>query len=163
MALVCYHEDWMLNANAWKRKTDKKNAEKITKKLRRHFKVRNGCWGWDLDFHKGRKGTANLGNFTITLPSKNISLGLINHEVAHLVGSQRYGSKGHDKKFKRALKMVNRYAKKKFYFDKEVDWKFDDKHGLMGKEFVGLYGDSIMPLLERNLKGGITKDENTEG
>jgi len=129
MTLVCYHKDWLLNANAWKRKTDIKNANKIVKKLRRHFKVE-----WEQDgmsayfIPRQRKGTASIHTNRITLPAKDISLGIICHEIAHLVSRKRYGSTGHNKKFMKALKIVNKYAEKKHYFDNEVNWNIQRKH-----------------------------------
>lgn len=127
MALKCYHTDWEENKSAWKRKTQQKDADKIVKKLRRHFNVRWDDGKVSALYIERRKGTASKTNNRITLPKKDISLGIINHEIAHLVARKRYASKGHDKKFMRALKLVNRYAQKKKFFDAEVQWSCKSK------------------------------------
>jgi len=120
MTLVIYYQDWEENGNAFKRRTcDIKKAESIVNKLRRHFKVpgRN-------NFTKINGGGWANECGRLTFSKRDISLGVINHEIAHLVAYKRYGTFKHDKKFKRALKIVNNYVKKKYYFDKYVNWNY---------------------------------------
>lgn len=129
MSLKCYERDWHENANAWKRHCDFQQANKVVKKLRRHFKVPWECNGMAADFiKKQRKGTASYYTNRITLPSKNISLGMIAHEIAHLVHKKRYNDHGHNKKFMKALKIVNNYVKYQNYYDSIIDWKIESKH-----------------------------------
>jgi|TARA_Y100000310_G_C20502750_1_gene724834 predicted SprT family Zn-dependent metalloprotease len=120
MTLKTYWKDWKENGNAFKRRTDDiKKAKLIVNKLRRHFKVP----GYNY-FTKTNGGGFASTSGGLTFSKRDISLGVINHEIAHLVALKRYGTLAHDKKFKRALKIVNNYVKKKYYFDKYVDWNF---------------------------------------
>ena len=122
--MIEYEIDWKENANAWKRSSEKQEALKVCKKLARHFKLGDVTFYFDTN----HTGLANGRWNTIRLPRKNISLGLINHEIAHLVTYKKFGNKvGHSKKFMRCLKQVNNYTKKKFYFDNFVEWKIKPK------------------------------------
>ncbi len=116
--MIKYEIDWKENANAWKRSSEKQEALKVCKKLARHFKLGDV----DFRFDKNKNGSACGRLNYIRLPRKNILLGLITHEIAHLVAYNKFGNCHHDKKFMRYLKQVNNYAKKKFYFDNFVKW-----------------------------------------
>ena len=132
MTLKTYYEDWEENECAWKRRANWKEANKVMKKLRRHFKI-----PWDSDgqsalFVNNRKGSASVYGNRINLPKNNISLGMMAHEVAHIVQHKKYNNIGHNKKFKKALKIVNNYIKRKNYFDKEVKW--EGKHKVIKRD-----------------------------
>lgn len=89
----------------------KEEANKIVKKLRRHFK---------LDFttlfvnqHNGCFLTSAWNGNIIKLPTKNISLGIICHEVAHALDKKKWGwCNNHNKKFRTCMKRVCLWAKR---------------------------------------------------
>ena len=83
-----------------------KQAEKIIKKLSRHFKLNLAYY-----FNNYSWGRAGLNKKYIILPKDNISLGLICHEVAHCLPYKR-NKKFHTKRFARVSKKVYNYARK---------------------------------------------------
>ncbi len=123
--MKAYETDWSENSNAWKRKCQKDESKKILNKLTRHFKLGKLRY----EFSRCRNsGTSYTSRGLMKLPKKDISLGLINHEIAHFVTDIKYSSRHHhDKKFMKCLKLVNNYVRKKHYFDNFIDWKIDRK------------------------------------
>jgi hypothetical protein len=83
-------------------------AQRIVKKLARHFKVTN--------FSGVRKQTTRwcghaYSDYSISIPKKATLL-LICHEVAHLYNKQYLGDWSHSKKLMRTLKRIVHYALK---------------------------------------------------
>ena len=91
---------------------DNKEAEKIIKKLRRHFKL-NFSYEFRLRSW-GRAYRSFFGGKSIDFPKSGTSLGLICHEVAHIVCYTKYQGKsvGHTKKFQRQSDRVCRWAER---------------------------------------------------
>lgn len=146
-----YIWEWNTYPSALKRtSSDMSEIEKVINKLRRHFKVRDSCYGKSVEFRGTRIGRANLGMSRITVPKTNVSLLMMVHEIAHLVAYQRYISLGHDKKFKRALKMVHAYVAKKHYFDNEINWKFRTSDYIERRktDWIQYYGKNLMERLD---------------
>ena len=87
-----------------------KEAEKYLKKLKRHFKLPNLEW----EFSKNSGGSAHRywWGYKIKLPKTDITLGLICHEIAHVIAFHKYDTMGHTKKFYRQLKRVYTWAKR---------------------------------------------------
>ena len=82
-----------------------KDAIKIVKKLLRHFKLRA-----DIYFNTYSTGFASYTyKRYIKLPKKDISLGMIAHEVGHLL-AYKYGYRGHTKKTYKYINRVYRYS-----------------------------------------------------
>ena len=85
-----------------------KEAMKVIKRICRHFKILP-----TFEFTNRSRGRAFYWRNKITLPTKNISLGMICHEIAHLVAFKKYGRcVGHTKKFYRKNNSVCRFAKR---------------------------------------------------
>jgi hypothetical protein len=87
-----------------------KEAEKYLKKILRHFKIEAR-----YQFTNNSNGHAELhwwgGN--IRLPKMNISLGLICHEIAHILAYKKWGKgMNHNRKFQTQVKRVFRWAKR---------------------------------------------------
>jgi hypothetical protein len=87
-----------------------KEAMKVIKRVCRHFKILPV-----FEFTNLKRGLAYYSG-KIILPSKNISLGLICHEIAHLVAYKRFGEVGHNKKYQRKCDSVCRFSKR--YLDR---------------------------------------------
>jgi len=102
MFLKSYEIDWKYPH--WKVKYNQKKANQIAFKLARHFKI-------DLrgiTFRGYKIGWASYSN-RIKLPKINIPLGIISHEIGHLL-SFKYGHTGHNKKAYRYIKRVYKYS-----------------------------------------------------
>jgi len=84
-----------------------KEVRKIVRKLCRHFKIQL----WKVDFNTNGRGSAYPGNY-ISLPRKDIKLGLICHEIGHLVAWKKTGQSNHNKKTWNKMRQVYRYAKR---------------------------------------------------
>lgn len=97
MSLKCYKQDWI--KPHWKVEYETpKEARIFVKKLTRHFKLNINVY-----FNNYTRGKACYRGF-IVLPKKNIKLGMICHELGHLL-AYRYGYRGHSR---RAYKYINR-------------------------------------------------------
>ena len=88
-----------------------KEATKIIKKLRRHFKL-----SFEFSFPNINRGIA-FSNWSrcyhIELPYKDISLGLICHEVAHALSRKKYDKPvNHNKKYQRQCDRVCKWARR---------------------------------------------------
>jgi len=100
-------------------------ARKIVKKLLRHFKI-GSTWyrkHFVIKFYGTKTGggasTSSFQDFDIRLPH-NPSIGMIIHEVAHKymqrkIGREK-GEKSHTKKLMTIITKMQRYARKKNYW-----------------------------------------------
>jgi len=83
-------------------------ANKYVKKILRHFKISATC-----EFCNDKNGQAMLLSNHLRFPRQNISLGLICHEIAHLLAFRKYGDCNHNRCFrsqnKRAMNWAKRY------------------------------------------------------
>ena len=124
MVLKTYLIDWLENDDLYKRKLDRKNAEKVCKKLKRHFKL-----NFSTEFSKrGDAGTARYYHNSIQLNGTGtISLGVINHEVAHHLAFKK-GSKKHNKVFRKCLKKCAKYIRKKNYWEGKIAFSIKEKN-----------------------------------
>ena len=88
---------------------DNDEADKVIKKLMRHFKIK---FTWDYKLRSWGKAHY-FWNF-IEFPKHNVSLGMICHEIAHLLSYKKHGKKGrgHGKKFQRQSDVVCNWAKR---------------------------------------------------
>ncbi len=102
MSLKCYSIDYSFEKH-WQVGYDKIKALKIVKKLARHFKLEF----FEVYFNCNTKGYANNGY--IQLPKKNIALGIICHELGHLLAFKN-GYRGHTKKSYKYIKRIYKYA-----------------------------------------------------
>lgn len=82
-------------------------AEKVVKKLVRHFKLKNLEVRYKL---KKDNGYANYCG--ITLAKKNISLRVICHEIGHHLAMKKTGQWGHNHKTRMKMNQVFKYAEK---------------------------------------------------
>lgn len=88
-----------------------KEAEKIIKKLKRHFGL-----GFDYEFTtygSGKYSNSWWRPEIVKLPKDNISLGIICHETAHALDYKKWGMcNNHNKKFRTCMKRVCNFAKR---------------------------------------------------
>ena len=70
--IKAYLKDWA-NEEHWATRYDKRQADKIVRKLARHFKL----VGLYATYNTNRIGYANYWSHRIELPRKDIALGLI--------------------------------------------------------------------------------------
>jgi hypothetical protein len=103
--IKAYLQDWRYKEH-WNTRYEALEAKKIAKKLVRHFKVKSF-----VSFNTYRIGYANYRTGKIELPKKDISLGMICHEVGHLLAYTK-GYKGHTKKAYKYIHRIYRYAVK---------------------------------------------------
>jgi hypothetical protein len=97
--------------------TDNKEADKIIKKILRHFKV-NATWDYRCSEGHGHCHYGSLRS-CLHLPRKNISLGLICHEIAHVLAIRKWGrGVHHNRKFQTQNNKVCTWAKR--YLTKSV-------------------------------------------
>ena len=96
-------------------------AEKITKKLSRHFKFTAP----EINFRYNREdcGLAKLGGWIMNLP-KSPNLGIMIHELAHFHNYEKYKNSNHSKKLMKTIRRFVNYCRKKNY------WRNEDR--LMG-------------------------------
>ena len=83
-------------------------AEKIIKKIRRHFKL-------DFQWEFSQINTGHALSFTnkIKFPRKPVSLGLICHEIAHLLAYKKWGDRvNHNRKFQTQCRRVCKWARR---------------------------------------------------
>jgi hypothetical protein len=104
--LKCYNRDY-----AWKSHWDLKyktstEALKYINKLLRHFKLNT-----DVRFCRYSRGFAYHSGKCIELPKQDISLGIIAHEIGHLL-AYKFGYKGHTKKAYKYINRVYKYSMK---------------------------------------------------
>jgi predicted SprT family Zn-dependent metalloprotease len=97
------------------------DAEKLLKKLTRHFKTHMPRLEFNTR-HPGRGIARHLKvnpgyTYSITL-NKNPYLNVVTHEFSHLLANKKYNKNcKHTKKFMKTLKQVNNYVLKKNYFN----------------------------------------------
>ena len=103
MSLKAYKQDWAYKKH-WATMYNKEQAQKIIKKLTRHFKVNIK----HIDFSTNKTGFAFYTGI-ITLPKKDIPLGMLCHEVGHLLAFSK-GYKGHTKKTYKYIHRIYKYA-----------------------------------------------------
>jgi len=101
----CYEIDWSYTQH-WQVKYTSKEALKIIKKLCRHFKITIPR----VYFTKHKNGSASIRGY-IKLPKKDISLGIIDHEIGHLLAFKN-SAYGHTKKAYKYIKRVYAYTYK---------------------------------------------------
>jgi len=102
MLKAYYNKDWIWDIH-YTIKYNQKNAMKYIKKLLRHFKLRATIY-----FTTRKTGWAGYFGY-IKLPKKNISLGIIAHEIGHLL-AYKNGHKGHNKKAYKYITKVYKYS-----------------------------------------------------
>ena len=105
MYLKFYRTEWDVYHDFWQVRYTPAEADKVLRKLSRHFKVK--CY-WE--FTKYKNGNASYIWNTIKLPKQNIALAMIIHELGHLLAMKKYQHIGHNKYLKRANKIIFRYA-----------------------------------------------------
>ena len=110
-----YKEHWDTFYNAME-------AFKIAKKLFRHFKIKNG----KVNFKNRKNGYACYLLNIISLPKKDITLGMICHEIGHLL-AYKYGEKGHNKKAYKHIKKIYKYAIKYISTEKLLNIKYNQR------------------------------------
>ena len=117
-----YLNEWEQYADLYEKQVSQEDARKIVKKLRRHFKI--PVYKQGLAFTNRSGGRAS--EYGITLPnSQLIQLGLIAHEVAHQVAWEKYGLVHHNKKYKRSMKKIVNYIRKKDYWSDSIPFTLD--------------------------------------
>lgn len=99
--LKAYKKDYAWNIH-WYLTYNQKDAMKYIKKLLRHFKLRANIY-----FSCYNRGYAGRGY--IKLPKKNISLGMIAHEIGHLLAYKK-GYTGHTKKAYKYIYKIYKYS-----------------------------------------------------
>lgn len=104
MALKCYSIDWKYLH--WQVKYTPDQAQKISNKLARHFKIRLS----GIRFANYSRGLAYYSGY-IKFPKKDISLGMVCHEIGHLL-SYKYGYRGHNKRAYKYIRRVYNYGVK---------------------------------------------------
>jgi hypothetical protein len=102
MTIKAYTQDWNYTEH-WKVKYNKIQSSKTIKKLARHFKI-----NIYTTFNTYKNGYANY-NGKIELPTKNITLGMICHELGHIL-AYKNGHKGHNKKAYKYIHRIYKYA-----------------------------------------------------
>ncbi len=130
MARLKYYEvEWKNYPKDYSIKLNKEDAEMICRKLIRHFKLTNVA---AVRFTKredcGSCG-ANIRELPvcwITLAKKNISLGVICHEMAHALEFLKYKKAGHTKKHAILMKRIIAYCVKKEYWYKAEFFEVHD-------------------------------------
>jgi len=105
MTIKAYLQDWNYTKH-WQTKYDKIEAYKIIKKLTRHFKI-NISKNY-IYFNNYKNGYAGYSGY-ITLPKKDISLGMIAHELGHIL-AYKNGYKGHNKKAYKYIHRIYKYS-----------------------------------------------------
>ena len=120
--LKAYNQDF-----AWKKHWDTiyftpKEAMKYIRKLLRHFKLDANIY-----FNTYRNGHAYYRGY-ITLPKHTISLGMIAHEIGHLLAYKK-GYRGHNKKSYKYIHRVYRYSIK--YIPIYMLFKTDEERTLL--------------------------------
>ena len=80
------------------------DADKIVKKLLRHFKL-------DIKvYYNMKEGHGQACYSCIRLPKRNIPLGIICHEIGHHLAKKKTGKWGHNHKTEMKMKQVYRYC-----------------------------------------------------
>lgn len=102
--IKAYQQDWNYKEH-WRTRLDQEQGRKIAMKLIRHFKIIPSPF---IFFCNSKNGHAGYDGY-ISLPKKNIALGMICHEVGHLF-AYKYGRKGHTKKAYKYIHRVYKYA-----------------------------------------------------
>ncbi len=94
-----------------------KDAEKINKKISRHFKFKAPTimFRYNTDH-----GLAKYGGWIMNLP-KSPNLGLLLHELAHFNNYEKTGKGNHTKKLMRTIRRFIKYCQKKNYWIKESE------------------------------------------
>jgi len=103
MILKAYKRDYIWSKHWNTKYSTPKDAKKITKKLLRHFKLSANIY-----FNTYNTGFAGYSGY-IKLPKKKISLGMITHEIGHLL-AYKNGQKGHTKKAYKYIYRVYKYS-----------------------------------------------------
>ena len=123
MSLLFYAEEQSTYREHYSLYFSGKDIVKYAKKISRHFKLKP-----QILQTTNKKGLANISFNYIKLPKNKCCLGLICHEVAHLVSYRDYGDSGHNKRMKRAVRRVMNWSKR--YLPKEeCQNKGVDKNG----------------------------------
>ena len=91
-----------------------KEAEKIIKKIRRHFKLGFGyVFNGHTNGHATMVEVLHIRSGRIYLPKENISLGIICHEIAHILTYKKWKKNlHHTKKFQTQCNRICRWAKR---------------------------------------------------
>ena len=86
---------------------------KISRKLSRHFKFR--CPEINFRYNDEDHGLAKLGGWTMNL-SKDPTLGILLHELAHFYNYEKYRNSNHNKKLMRTIGRFVKYCRSKSYW-----------------------------------------------
>ena len=91
-------------------------AEIVVEKLIRHFKAGSVR----VDWTSGNRNPKAFGYYRILLNYNHINFGVICHEVAHIIEVRKSGHSRHNKRFKKVMKKVVNYCKRKVWFEQEL-------------------------------------------
>lgn len=103
MRLKAYKQDYNYEHHWNTKYSTPKQAMKYIKKLLRHFKLNA-----DIYFTRRTRGWAGCSGY-IELPKYDICLGLIAHEIGHML-AYKNGHKGHTKRDYKYIHRVYRYS-----------------------------------------------------
>jgi predicted SprT family Zn-dependent metalloprotease len=95
-----------------------KECEKIHSKLRRHYKL-TGFYHNKIRYN-GRICGRAYGSGIIELGKNGLNIGILSHEIAHLIAYKKYQHMRHDKKLWNIMNKVMKYTKKKNYWKTEI-------------------------------------------
>lgn len=92
------------------------DAERLIKKLVRHFKLPNTEVFWNKKLRRF-VGRAFYGDLKSVIHLKNpTTMGIVCHEIAHILAHHKYHSnQHHNKKFIKCFKIITGYVRKKYF------------------------------------------------
>lgn len=103
MYLKAYLQDWAYRKH-WTTRYNKIQADKIIRKLSRHFKI-----NIKAVYYKNYSSGYAIYSGYIVLPKKNIPLAMICHELGHIL-AYKNGYKGHTKKAYKYIHRIYKYG-----------------------------------------------------
>jgi len=119
--LLYYHIERLTFSEIYEEKVNLDKAKMIIKKLIKHFKLRNVD---EIETYSGKGAICRyfkcqIPYCKIIIPKKEMSIGLICHELAHAWELLKYRKAGHNKKHTKFMKRITNYCKKKNYWKEE--------------------------------------------
>ena len=121
--LLFYWDEWNLYPHHHDTKLNKEKTIKITKKLCRHFKLPQVRLSFST---RKRGGSYSIWRQRVSLRATT-NLGILCHEIGHHYTQIKYHECKHNKKLRRAMKVICNYASRWLAKEAEV-W---------GDEYIG--------------------------
>ena len=106
-----YVDEWKDYPDVFERQITRKQVISMVKRLKKHFNIPYT----QIEFTKHKNASAST--WTLKFPrSERVSMGMVAHEVAHQLAHKKYDERVyHNKKFKRCMRMIVNYVRKRDY------------------------------------------------